>query len=138
MQIRPKTASVVAATVLSVLTLSVFAASRGQGPESTVLLFHRAVAKPDAKLIQESLLNYHDPGDQVLVREVRNILSRSREVKLGKVYTQGRKSLVDVYYVIDRGPTAIVIRYVVEKPENKWKVNGAETLALRRQMMDFS
>lgn len=133
-----KYGSVVSALILTVLTLAVFALSRDRGPESTVIRFHRAVYEGrEASAIRE-LTDAQDEAGKQLRSDVKKVLDLGAQVQLGRVYTEGRLSYVDVVYVLNGNRMVAALRYVVKKNDLRWQIDAGETNALRRQMFEFS
>jgi hypothetical protein len=133
-----KYGAIVAAVVLSFLTLGVFAMARDKGPESTVRRFHANLVAGDETAVLREMAD----GERVSGRDLRAMvkfaLGQGAKIQLGRVYTEGRLSYVDVVYVDDRNQVIGALRYVVKKDEYRWQIDAGETNALRRQMFDFS
>lgn len=133
-----KYGSVASALVLTVLTLSVFALSRDRGPESTVIRFHRAIFEGDESAVIRELTDPQNEAGKQLRSEIKKVLGLGAQVQLGRVYTEGRLSYVDVVYVVNGNQMVAALRYVVKKNDLRWQIDAGETNALRRQMFEFS
>lgn len=126
------------AFILSVVTLGVFASSKDQGPESTVRRYHEAILKQSEEEMKKLIEMPDSQGTNELNINIQELLNRSRTVELGRTYTRGRESHVDVYYHLASSNTVVAVRYVVVKTRHRWKVDSNQTLSLRKRMRDFS
>jgi len=147
--------SLIAATVLSLLTVTVFAVSRNQGPESAIQRYHEALdnfADPTALNAAFNLPDGQRPGTLDAVRfatvqdsqaretqafhsEILRLLRESQSVRAGKVHRSGRIGLVDVVYASRFG--VMTVRYAMQKGRSGWLIDTAETLRRTRALMGF-
>jgi len=145
--------SVIAATILTLLTVTVFAVSRNQGPESAILRYHEALSKfqdPTALAKAFALPEADRPGTLDAVRfatvqnaqlpenqsfhtEILRLLKESRSVRIGHVQRAGRVALVDVVYASPFG--VMTVRYAMQKGRSGWLIDTAETLRRTRSLM---
>ncbi|MBL8067437.1 MAG: hypothetical protein JNM28_03230 [Armatimonadetes bacterium] len=134
--IPPKLATYGSSAILTLLTLAVFAYSKDQGPESAVRRYHVAVSDGDrsaAKALESGSGAYSDQ----MAGYVRTLLANSESVSLGRIRPDGRKATVDVIYRLSRGRGIVAVRYVVVKPDLKWRVDLDETVSLLNRMNRF-
>ena len=143
--------SVIAATILSVLTATVFAISRNQGPESAIMRYHEELAKfRDPGLLFKSLTENSNQAQSSVVREstidpptaqgvadfhveILRLLRESRSVRVGSVNRAGRLALVDVVYASTNG--VMTVRYALQKDRYGWRIDTVETLHRTRSLM---
>lgn len=129
-------ASYGSAFVLSVLTLAVFAYSKDQGPESTVRRFHQYLVESNQDGM-DKVLDGSKEGDQQLKIAVAGAVQQSAALRLGRVLQDGRTAYVDVVYLLPENRGMTTLRYVVVKPDLRWKVDSDETLRLLSRMKRF-
>ncbi|MBA4294202.1 hypothetical protein C0431_14665 [bacterium] len=125
-----------AAAVLSVLTLAVFAYSKDTGPESTVRRYHQSII--DGEISDLSKVTIGTDGAQEQLRLiVTGALRQSEGVTLGRVRQDGREAYADVVYVLPGGRGMTTLRFMVRKPNLKWKIDSEGTLRLLSRMNQF-
>ncbi|QYK52954.1 MAG: hypothetical protein KF824_11925 [Fimbriimonadaceae bacterium] len=125
-----------AAFALSLLTLAVFAYSKDTGPESAVKRYQQAIAEGD----MDGAAHYEFSQGRysgVLAAQIRDILRYSRRIQLGGVKKNGREAFVDVVYELPQPGNMMAIRFVVKKPDLKWKVDAEQTVRLLTRMQQF-
>ncbi len=143
--------SVIAATILTLLTVTVFAVSRNQGPESAILRYHEALSRfqDPASLAKAFALQKADQpgtldavrfatvrnavGDESFHTEILRLLKESRTVRIGHVQRAGRVALVDVVYASPFG--VMTVRYAMQKGRSGWLIDSPETLRRTRSLM---
>lgn len=125
-----------AAFALSLLTLAVFAYSKDTGPESAVKRYQQAIAEGDLDGAAHYEVN-RDRYSGALAAQIRDILRYSRRIQLGGVKKNGREAFVDVVYELPQPGNMMAIRFVVKKPDMKWKVDTGETVRLLTRMQQF-
>lgn len=124
------------AFALSLLTLTVFAFSKDTGPESAVRRYQQAIAAGD----MQGAANFASGSQEYsgwLSAQVRDILRYSRRIQLGGVKKNGREAFVDVVYELPQAGNMMAIRFVVKKPNLKWKVDTEETVRVLSRMRQF-
>ncbi|MCA0359632.1 MAG: hypothetical protein LCH41_01125 [Armatimonadetes bacterium] len=126
-----------AAAVLVVLVLAVFFVSRDTGPESTVRRYHQALANADTTGTRALQTDDSQLAGPLLDSNVRRLIVESQEIQLGRVRREGRTAYVDVVYRIPQSGSMMAVRYVVEKPGLRWRIDAPETLSLLRRMLQF-
>lgn len=134
--ISPKLASYGSALMLSVLTLLVFAYSKDQGPESAVRRYHQAIASGDMETLRE-IESGGNRYSQELASYLQQVMSQSQRASLGRVRQDGRTAYVDVIYPLGDGRGMMAMRFVVKKPNLRWKVSSDETVKLLTRMSQF-
>lgn len=134
--VSPHLAAYGSAVVLSFLTLAVFAYSKDQGPESAVRRYHQAVINRDLEAVRKMETGDGQYGNE-LPRVVGQLTSESQSVSLGKVQKDGRRAYVDVIYTLSGQRGIMALRFVVDKPEMKWRVQSDETVRLLSRMSQF-
>jgi hypothetical protein len=134
--ISPKVAAYGSAVVLTILTLAVFAYSKDQGPESVVRRYHQAITEGDVEGLRQI-----ETGDSRYSAELstylQQVMSQSQRASLGRVRQDGRTAYVDVIYPLAAGRGMAAMRFVVQKPKLRWKVNPDETVRLLSRMSQF-
>jgi hypothetical protein len=132
--LNPKFAAYGTAAGLSILTLAVFAYSKDMGPESAVRRFHQAAIEGNTEEIRRTVV-LDDRSSRELAIAVRQELSQSVAVQLGRSGREGRRAYVDVIY--QRPVGFVAVRFVVEKPGLRWRIDAKETIQLFSRMSQF-
>lgn len=140
--------SVIAATTLSLLTVTVFAISRNQGPESAISHYHESLARyQDADSLRRAFQGQDQSADFRLATvqspdlpqtqsfhfEIYRLLRESRSIRIGHVQRLGRVALVDVAYSSAFG--VMTVRYAQQKGQAGWLINTSETLRRTQSLM---
>ncbi|MFM9873987.1 MAG: hypothetical protein ACKVQS_11045 [Fimbriimonadaceae bacterium] len=134
--ISPKLATYGSAIILTLLTLSVFAYSKDQGPESAVRRYHQAIAEGDMESLRQNEVSESRYSKQLSTYLVQ-VMAQSQRASLGRVRQNGRFAYVDVIYPLASGRGMAAMRFVVEKPKLRWQVNPDETVKLLSRMSRF-
>lgn len=124
----------IAAAILTILTLSVFAFSRDTGPESAVRQYLQACGQGD-RTAALNFVSVDDEYSRYLSAQMQGVVRSSQAVRLGGVRKSGRVAYVDVVFQLPGGITAV--RFVVEKPGLRWRIDSKETLELLSRMRQF-
>lgn len=107
--------------------VSVFAALRNQGPQSTVSRYFEAVRSFDSD--RESVLLLQDvknPQADQLRAQIRTLGADPARVEIRRAFVLGRKAVVDAEFVRpDYGH--YVLRIILTKPVLRWKIDARET-----------
>lgn len=126
------------AACLTALTLAVFAYSKDTGPESSVRRLHQAAAAGNYQQFKAVVAaSTPDETTKVLYASLRNLMAGSVDVRLGRVTTEGRTAYVDVAYLSSVPGRVSTVRWVVVKPDLRWRVDARATLTLAERMVDF-
>src|SRR5690348_12780960 len=127
MKVPARTQGLVAAGLIAILTLSVFASLTYSGPESTLNRFHGGIASGDINLIKGACLQ--DPKSrpaQELLRQVAGLMSNSQDYRVYRIQRSGRTAVVEMVYATRQfGP--VVIPFYMQKPVDKWLVDVDRT-----------
>lgn len=132
----PKLATYGSAFVLSFLTMAVFAYSKDQGPESAVRRYHQAVFSQDIEAVRR-METGEGQYSKELPRLMTQLYGQSESMSLGKVQKDGRRAYVDVIYTLSGQRGIMALRFVVDKPDLKWRVQSDETVRLLSRMSRF-
>lgn len=128
--------SVAAALVLAALTLAVFVASQGRGPQSSIQRFHEALSTGDRVALQAVYDRSRGPYEELLEGQIFELLRTSRSIQLAQVQTEGRKAQTDVVY--DSSVFGLkAVSFVLDKTNDGWAINAPETLARTRESSLF-
>ncbi|MBX3119911.1 MAG: hypothetical protein KF784_12665 [Fimbriimonadaceae bacterium] len=129
-------ASLPAAAVLTLLTLSVFYLLRDFGPESAVRKFHRAVLSRDFAKVQESIRpETNQESLDFLARGVWNFARADGRFQIRSLQRNTNQVTAEVEYSFpDRSLVATTL-WLVEKDQTGWKVNVNATERLWRDGM---
>jgi len=143
--------SVIAATTISLLTVTVFAISRNQGPESAISHYHESLASfGDASALRKAMAGSSQstnlrlttvqspdlPQTQSFHFEIYRLLRESRSIRIGHVQRLGRVALVDVAYSSAFG--VMTVRYALQKGQAGWSIDTAETLRRTQSLMGLN
>ena len=121
------TSSIVAASCITALTLSVFLVSRNSGPISAVTRFHQSVSARDAKLlVSVSVQPIDDPNLAVLVNQVEPFLKGGRNIQYTLVSKSAGIANVSVTYQFPRGYWSKL--YVLRHGKRQWYIDAKDTL----------
>ncbi|MDI9636684.1 hypothetical protein QPK87_09710 [Kamptonema cortianum] len=129
--------ALVCAVLLSALTLSVFAYSIDSGPASTVRRYHVALFEGNRQNVAEIEFDGMERDSAILQRYVVELLRQSQSVQLGRVQKDGRVAYVDVTYALPRSGNISAIRFVVRKPNHRWRIHSRDTLETLFRMMGY-
>jgi hypothetical protein len=132
-QVRP--GSILAAVLLSTLTLGVFAIQANSGPENTVRRFHEGVLRNNPKEVAAFLVQpIEDYSSQVLVRRLQSLAQLGATMDVTRIVRQQNRAIVDVRYTLQNGQI-ITMLWVTQLDRGVWKVNAIDTLAIIEKMM---
>jgi len=133
MKAPPRTQGIIAAGLMAILTVSVFASLTYSGPESTLNRFHYGVATGDFSTIKSvSLQNPTSRPARELLRQIAALMADSRDYRVYRIQREGRKAVVEMLYVT-RSFGPVVIPFVMQKPVDQWKVDADQTWGLAVQ-----
>jgi hypothetical protein len=118
---------VVAAGLMAILTLSVFASTAYSGPESTIFRFHEAVMDGDLEGVRGAFLQDPTvPPASDLVADVQLLLVQGAQIRVLMPAHQGRSATADVLY-FRQGVGVFSVRYHLKKPTDRWLIDAAAT-----------
>ena len=130
-----QTQSIIAAGLLAILTISVFAQARFSGPESAVRLYHYGIASRELETVKSSTLQ--DPGTgsaRQLQAQVEQLFAYGGVPQIGSVQKRGREAVVLVTYSSPRFQR-VSLQFVVVKSRAQWKVDTDRTWGLVSQAL---
>lgn len=144
--------SVVASILLTLLTVTVFALSRNQGPESAIQRYHESLYRLGFQKALDQIANGNATGDAAEIRmstvqsaqdaattafhrDIAQLLSQSKSVRTAQVHRSGRIAFLDVVYANNQG--VMTIRYAMQKGPNGWQIDTVETGRRTRLLMGF-
>lgn len=113
-----------------------FAYSKDTGPESTVRRYHQSIIDGDISDLTKVTIG-SDGAQEQLRMIVTGALRQSEGVTLGRVRQDGREAYADVVYVLPGGRGMTTLRFMVRKPNLKWKIDSEGTLRLLSRMNQF-
>ncbi|MEQ1823913.1 MAG: hypothetical protein ABL949_15505 [Fimbriimonadaceae bacterium] len=120
--------SVLSSLVLAGLTLFTFAVLRNSSPETTVRLFHFAVAKSDLAAARRVCVKDSDAELSSLYSDLQQLYRDNVSVSLGRIDRSESDRVVAQFNY--RGPNYIHTKFwVVDRVGGKWLVNPGATLA---------
>ena len=123
-----QTQGIIAAGLLSILTVSVFARAQYSGPESAVLRYHLALSRADAAGVKEIVLQDQETNSARSLNErMIALLSSAPEYNVAGVTHNGREASVDVVYFSRRYGT-VFVRFTLVKPRDEWQLDAERTL----------
>jgi hypothetical protein len=130
MKAPPRTQGIIAAGLMAILTLSVFASLPYSGPESSIYRFHLGVVSRDMDVVKDACLQDPTSGPaRELLAQVEVLLANSQDVRINRVQRKGRAAVVEVVYLTRQfGP--VVIPFYMEKPVGRWLVDADRTWGL--------
>lgn len=119
--------AIIAAGLVSVLTVSVFVRSQYSGPESAVLRYQLALVQNDAALIGSLVLQGSDSERALYFHQSILVLIAASEVqRIVGVRHMGREAYVDMAYTSRQSGT-ILVRFFLSKPVDSWKIDAERT-----------
>ncbi len=126
--------NLLAAAVLTVLTLSVFSVLREFGPESAVRKFHRAVLSNNR---DELLLTIQQPASQsafsYLAQNVWNFAKVGGRYQIRSLQRNTNQVVAEVEYSYPNGQLIASTLWVVNREKAGWKINVDATAQLWRR-----
>ncbi|MBS1713305.1 MAG: hypothetical protein JST30_03105 [Armatimonadetes bacterium] len=119
--------SVLAAFVLSVLTLSVFYLSRNKGPVSTVTRFHEALVTKDDRLLRSTLGSHYATEEaRQMSAFVSGLIDAGSSVSISRVGKRAIEAEVWVKYASRRrGYTTV--SFSLHKDSGVWLIDPGAT-----------
>jgi hypothetical protein len=130
MKAPPRTQGIIAAGLMAILTLSVFAPLTYSGPESSLKRYHEGIATGDLEAVKQASLQ--DPANgpaRELLRQVEALMANSQQFRVFRIQREGRSAVVEMMYVTQQfGP--VVIPFYMRKPVDRWKVDADRTWGL--------
>ena len=118
---------IVAAGLMAILTLSVFASTAYSGPESTIFRFHEAIMDGDLEDVRDAFLQDPTvPPASDLVADVQLLLVQGAQIRVLMPAHQGRSATADVFY-FRQGVGVLSVRYHLKKPTDRWLIDAAAT-----------
>lgn len=128
MNLTPRQASsVLAAFVLSLLTLSVFFVSRNKGPVSTVTRFHEALVTNDQRLLRSTLgANYATEEAKRMTAFVAGLIDAGSSVAISRVGKRAIDAEVWVKYA-SRRTGYTTISFALHKDSGVWLIDPRAT-----------
>lgn len=121
--------NIVAAGVLALLTITLFAVSRNSGPESSIRQFHEAIARRDsARLARVSSPPRTIKGSQVAIL-IEQLIRQGAQVRFGSVEKKPPDSVVEVAYLLRDGRTW-ALRMFLTRVNGVWKIDLDETASV--------
>lgn len=125
-----QTQSIMAAGLMAILTISVFAQARFSGPESAVRLYLYGVANREPETIKTVSLQDPSAGSaQQLHAQVEWLYANGGTPQIGHVQKLGREAVVHVRFQSPRY-RPYVLQFIVKKSRVKWKVDAERTWGL--------
>ncbi|HXH62512.1 MAG TPA: hypothetical protein VNI20_14295 [Fimbriimonadaceae bacterium] len=122
-----QTQGIVAAGILAILTVSVFAGAQYSGPESAVSRFHYGVATGNADTLRQVCLqSVQSPPAQNLIVQLDWLLKHSTDFRIIQVKRRGTESAVAVLYESPLAGT-VIIEYFLQKPRGRWLIDVERT-----------
>lgn len=131
-------ASAAAASILALLTLTVFFLAKDQGPISTVRRFQEGVLRRDGTAVRSSLGPYvSQTATQYLVNEVSALFESGYASSVAAKRQSGSRAYVAVVFKKPSNKESyVIIPYVLERGKTPWVINPNETwMSLERQSM---
>ena len=125
-----QTQSIVAAGLMAILTIAVFAQARFSGPESAVRLYHYGIANREPETVKS--VSLQDPGAgpaRQLQAQVEELYSYGGVPQIGPVQKHGREAVVLVTYHSPRFQP-VLLQFYMQKSRAKWKVDADRTWGL--------
>ena len=125
-----QTQSIMAAGLIAVLTISVFAQARFSGPESAVRLYHYGIANRELETVKSVSLQDPKVGSaRQLQAQVEKLFAFGGVPQIGPVQKRGRQAVVLVTY---RSPRfqPVLLQFVMQKSRARWKVDTDATWGL--------
>lgn len=118
---------IVAAGLLAILTLAVFASTAYSGPESTIYRFHEAIMDSDIEGVRAAFLQDPTvPPASNLLTEVQLLLMQGAQLRVLRPQHEGRTATTDVIY-FRQGVGYFSLRYTLRKPSDRWLIDAAAT-----------
>lgn len=128
-----QTQGIIAAGLLSVLTVATFARSQHSGPESVVIRYHAALTEGDAATVAVLILQEpQSPATRSLNGQMAALLRTTRGFKIASVSHSGREAKVEVLYESTTYGT-VLVRFSLVKPRDTWQVDADRTKGLVRR-----
>lgn len=122
-----QTQGIIAAGLLSILTVSVFARAQYSGPESAVIKYHVALGRRDMAGIQAVVLQDQSVDSvKSLNQQMIALLSTVEDYGVSAVNHMGREATVDVVYSSNRFGT-VLVRFTLVKPRDEWELDADRT-----------
>lgn len=129
-------ASILAAVLLSSLTLGVFYVLQYYGPESALRKFHRAAVNRDVdELLSVIADDSYRENVQFLGSMVENYARIGARYQVYKVDRGNRRVVAEVGYVLPNRQLTPPILWIVEKKRGGWKVDVNETVDIMQRKM---
>jgi len=128
-------ASIVAAAILSILTLSVFAVQQNNGPESAVQRFHEGLQQGDARAVAAvSFQSLDDPSFTELGSRVTMLMRAGAQVQLVHIERKDNAAIVHVSYSLPKQRLVTYIPFAALRLRGAWMVDSRKTLELMREL----
>lgn len=128
--------SILAALLLTIFTVSVFAALHDYGPETAIRRFHDAATRRDfdklAQLVQQPS---PDQDLETLANSVYTLAKRGYSYEIGRVMRTPRRVIAQVIYRGPNNTNSLAQTWVVEKRQRTWEINTQATLDPNRIML---
>lgn len=125
-----QTQSIMAAGLMAVLTIAVFAQARFSGPESAVRLYLYGIANREPETVKSVTLQDPTVGPaRQLQSQIEQLFAYGGVPQIGHVRKNGREAIVEVTY---RSPQfqLVVIQFLMKKSRAQWKVDADRTWGL--------
>ena len=133
MKAPPRTQGIIAAGLLAILTVSVFATLTYSGPESALSRFHYGIVSGDLGLVRDSSLQDPKAGPaRELLLQVQALIADSQYYHVYRMQRDGRRATVEMVYVT-RSYGPVVIPFAMTKPSHRWRVDANATWGLVAQ-----
>lgn len=122
-----KNSSIIGAILLSLLTLSVFAAEQNMGPESSVRRFQAAVLSRDIAELQRCVVQpIGTPSVAELQAEITQLQSWGAVLQITRTTRFVDHVVVDAQYRTSTGDM-VFLAYVLRRDGGRWKVDADQT-----------
>lgn len=128
--------NLVAASVLAVLTLSVFYLLREFGPESAVRKFHRAVLSRNYAQLNEVIHSETDPVElDYLASRVWNFAATDGRFQIRSLQRSTDQVTAEVEYSFPNRALVVTTFWVITRESSAWKVNVNATAQMWKRGM---